>query len=210
MPLFPRIPIFSRTTILRRKKRSKGQKKKTLTSHLPSVTIAAILRTTSVHNTPEHQQDPTYHFVDRGVWTLLEANLGIISACLPILKHPLTRLFPRLFSTTTTPTTNTSHNNHATTAASSNLTPHHLDPDPNNTANHWPTNPSAMHNRYHHASRFWRHSLSRHEPAGISRSGVRAGRSSDEHRIVGGTSLKGSSDGMIELEERRPVSSLGG
>ena len=36
-------------------------------------------------------------FIHRGVWTLIEANTGIICACLPMLKHPLTILFPRIF-----------------------------------------------------------------------------------------------------------------
>lgn len=36
-------------------------------------------------------------FIQRGVWTLIEANTGIICACLPMLKHPLTIFFPRMF-----------------------------------------------------------------------------------------------------------------
>ena len=34
------------------------------------------------------------------MWTLIEANLGIITACLPVLKQPLGHLFPRLFGST--------------------------------------------------------------------------------------------------------------
>ncbi len=37
------------------------------------------------------------HFIPRGVWTLIEANTGIICACLPMLKQPLMILFPRIF-----------------------------------------------------------------------------------------------------------------
>lgn len=34
------------------------------------------------------------------MWTLIEANLGIISACLPVLKRPMSKLFPRIFGST--------------------------------------------------------------------------------------------------------------
>lgn len=44
---------------------------------------------------------PTGSFIRRGVWTLIEANTGIICACLPMLKQPLTIIFPRLFRGTT-------------------------------------------------------------------------------------------------------------
>lgn len=40
-------------------------------------------------------------FIPRSIWTLIEANMGIICACLPILKGPLVRLFPRVFQGTT-------------------------------------------------------------------------------------------------------------
>ena len=39
-------------------------------------------------------------FIHRGVWTLIEANTGIICACLPMLKVPLTIIFPRIFRAT--------------------------------------------------------------------------------------------------------------
>lgn len=56
-----------------------------------SVTVASILRTTAVSNSLENQQDITYSFITRGVWTLIEANLGIICACLTVLGRPFTR-----------------------------------------------------------------------------------------------------------------------
>jgi hypothetical protein len=65
-----------------------------------SVTGTSILRTTSVEDSLKNQADITWNFIERGVWTLIEANLGIINACLPVLKQPLGRLFPRLFGTT--------------------------------------------------------------------------------------------------------------
>lgn len=68
-----------------------------------SVTVTSILRTTSVSNSLEKKSDITYNFIDRGIWTLTETNLGIISACLLVLKQPLGRLFPRLFGSSAKP-----------------------------------------------------------------------------------------------------------
>lgn len=62
-----------------------------------SVTITSIMRATAVSNSLRNREDLTWNFITRGIWTLIEANAGIISACLPILKQPLGRLFPRLF-----------------------------------------------------------------------------------------------------------------
>jgi hypothetical protein len=39
----------------------------------------------------------TGSFIARSTWTLIEANTGIICACLPLLKWPLTLLFPYMF-----------------------------------------------------------------------------------------------------------------
>ena len=65
-----------------------------------SVTITSILRTTSVSNSLANKSDITYNFIQRGMWTLIECNLGIISACLPVLRQPLARFFPRMFGST--------------------------------------------------------------------------------------------------------------
>ncbi|KAM0268244.1 hypothetical protein ACHAQH_010021 [Verticillium albo-atrum] len=64
------------------------------------VTITSILRTTSVQNSLKNKEDITWNFIERGMWTLVEANLGIISACLPVLKQPMAKLFPRVFGST--------------------------------------------------------------------------------------------------------------
>ncbi|KAH7122027.1 hypothetical protein B0J13DRAFT_599213 [Dactylonectria estremocensis] len=64
------------------------------------VTITSILRTTSVQNSLKNKEDITYNFIERGMWTLIEANLGIISACLPVLKRPMGKIFPRVFGST--------------------------------------------------------------------------------------------------------------
>jgi hypothetical protein len=51
-----------------------------------------------VHN----QQDHTWNFIRRGVWTLVEANLGIICACLIVLRKPLARFISSVLGTTST------------------------------------------------------------------------------------------------------------
>jgi hypothetical protein len=43
------------------------------------------------------------------VWSVVEANTGIICACLPMLKQPLSILFPRLFKSKSTTTYSDSH-----------------------------------------------------------------------------------------------------
>lgn len=60
-----------------------------------SVLIAGVIRTTVVHSSLANQADVTYSFIPRGIWTLIEANLGIISACLPILKKPFNTCMSR-------------------------------------------------------------------------------------------------------------------
>jgi hypothetical protein len=69
-------------------------------SSICSVTATSIVRLTSVSNSLKNKSDETYNFVTRGIWTTLEANLGIISACLPTLKKPMGRVFPMLFGST--------------------------------------------------------------------------------------------------------------
>jgi hypothetical protein len=54
------------------------------------VVFAGIMRTTAVSNSFANKSDITWDFIPRGIWTLIEANLGIICACLPILKGPFT------------------------------------------------------------------------------------------------------------------------
>lgn len=52
-----------------------------------------------VHSSLANQADVTYNFIPRGIWTLIEANLGIISACLPILKKPFNACMSRTIGT---------------------------------------------------------------------------------------------------------------
>ncbi|TQV96671.1 hypothetical protein V2A60_002944 [Cordyceps javanica] len=63
------------------------------------VTTTSILRTTSVQNSLKNRMDITFNFITRGIWTLVEANLGIIIPCLVIIKQPLGILLPRMFGT---------------------------------------------------------------------------------------------------------------
>jgi hypothetical protein len=52
----------------------------------------SILRTTSVSESLKNQSDITYSFVPWGIWTLVEANLGIITSCLIVLKKPMSQI----------------------------------------------------------------------------------------------------------------------
>ncbi|KAL9484084.1 hypothetical protein ACSS6W_002873 [Trichoderma asperelloides] len=61
------------------------------------VTVTSILRAVSVQNSLANKSDNTWSFIDRGIWTLIEANSGIIGACLPALRQPLARTFPHIF-----------------------------------------------------------------------------------------------------------------
>ncbi|KAK2763950.1 hypothetical protein FQN54_009569 [Arachnomyces sp. PD_36] len=67
------------------------------------VCVTSIIRTTVVAQTTADggKKDITWDFIPRSIWTLIEANMGIICACLPILKGPIVRFFPRVFQATT-------------------------------------------------------------------------------------------------------------
>jgi hypothetical protein len=45
-----------------------------------------------VSESVKNQSDITYSFIPRGIWTLVEANLGIITSCLVVLKKPMSRV----------------------------------------------------------------------------------------------------------------------
>lgn len=67
-----------------------------LFSQSSSVCVTSILRMTTLDNS-SRARDQTYGTLTSTVWTAIEANTGIICACLPMLKSPLATLFPRLF-----------------------------------------------------------------------------------------------------------------
>ncbi|KAH8716012.1 hypothetical protein HC256_004799 [Beauveria bassiana] len=60
-----------------------------------SVTITSILRTTSVQHPLKNRMDITFDFITRGIWTLIEANLGTIIPCLVVLRQELVVVSPR-------------------------------------------------------------------------------------------------------------------
>ena len=61
-----------------------------------SVCITSIFRVTTLQPSST-SPDQIYGTLISTIWTTIEANTGIICACLPMLKKPLTMLFPRLF-----------------------------------------------------------------------------------------------------------------
>ncbi|PLB50436.1 hypothetical protein P170DRAFT_381115, partial [Aspergillus steynii IBT 23096] len=60
------------------------------------VCITSILRITTLDIATSYL-DITWNSIDSSKWTVIESNLGIISACLPALRRPLAFLSPRLF-----------------------------------------------------------------------------------------------------------------
>jgi hypothetical protein len=60
--------------------------------------VTSILRVTAVANSVRNQKEQTWNFIERGMWTLIEANLGIICTCVPALRQLVKRLFPSMFS----------------------------------------------------------------------------------------------------------------
>ncbi|KAI9821279.1 MAG: hypothetical protein M1827_004015 [Pycnora praestabilis] len=62
------------------------------------VCVTSIVRTTTL-NVSAKTPDPTWNDINSTTWTVVEANVGIVCACLPILKQPLQAIFPRIFST---------------------------------------------------------------------------------------------------------------
>ena len=71
-----------------------------ITLDLPALSVCAttIIRTTTLAESAK-SKDPTWGVIPATVWSVVEANTGTICACLPMLRQPLSRLFPRLFST---------------------------------------------------------------------------------------------------------------
>ncbi|KAF9249413.1 hypothetical protein DTO013E5_2769 [Penicillium roqueforti] len=60
------------------------------------VCVTSIMRTVAVSQTSTGL-DQSWDFIPRSVWTLVECNMGIICACLPMMRRPLSFLFPWLF-----------------------------------------------------------------------------------------------------------------
>ncbi|KAL9020024.1 MAG: hypothetical protein Q9185_002712 [Variospora sp. 1 TL-2023] len=58
------------------------------------VTASSVVRVTAVANSTHNLSDITWNFVPRGIWTLIEANTGIICASLPMLYKPAAVFLP--------------------------------------------------------------------------------------------------------------------
>lgn len=58
--------------------------------------MTSILRLTAL-NAGSKNKDQTSGTLNSTIWSTIEANTGIICACLPMLKSPLARLLPRYF-----------------------------------------------------------------------------------------------------------------
>ncbi|KAH1544943.1 hypothetical protein KXV92_003685 [Aspergillus fumigatus] len=59
--------------------------------------ITSVLRITTLNVATNHL-DTTWNSIGSSMWTVIESNLGIVCACLPALRRPLSFFFPRLFS----------------------------------------------------------------------------------------------------------------
>ncbi|KAJ4302366.1 hypothetical protein N0V88_002510 [Collariella sp. IMI 366227] len=131
------------------------------------VTITSILRITSVQNSLHNRQDQTWNFIERGIWTLVEANLGIISACLPVLKHPSPCSSPPLRQ----------HLKSSTAALGlvlrrrRSLLPHRQPPSTNNTTTNHTSSQAACDQPNHANPRFWRAPLKTEVNVSISAAG---------------------------------------
>ena len=66
-----------------------------------SVCATSIIRTTTLPASAQ-SPDPTWGIIPATIWSVVEANTGTICACLPMLKQPLSVLFPRLFPSRST------------------------------------------------------------------------------------------------------------
>ncbi|EAU37567.1 predicted protein [Aspergillus terreus NIH2624] len=60
------------------------------------VCVTSIIRTTTLAESAE-STDPTSGPIPATIWSVIEANVGIICACLPVYKQPLQYLLPKLF-----------------------------------------------------------------------------------------------------------------
>ncbi|RHZ52698.1 hypothetical protein CDV55_103566 [Aspergillus turcosus] len=62
------------------------------------VCITSIIRTTTLaESASDKNKDPTSGPIPATIWSVIEANVGIICACLPVYHQPLQWCLPRLF-----------------------------------------------------------------------------------------------------------------
>ena len=73
-----------------------------------SVCVTSVLRMTTL-DVASKSTDQTYGTLLSTTWTTVEANTGIICACMPMLRGPLTWIFPRLFASNTNSANSSGH-----------------------------------------------------------------------------------------------------
>lgn len=78
------------------------------------VIITSVLRMTTL-NTTSKTPDPTFE-IGATMWTILELNIAIVCACLPMCRMPLAKLFPKIFPSTGSSHPNTTAFTHAGTS----------------------------------------------------------------------------------------------
>ncbi|KAJ5305978.1 hypothetical protein N7508_004993 [Penicillium antarcticum] len=61
------------------------------------VCVTTIVRTTTLVQSAENS-DSTSGPLPATIWSVIEANTGIICTCLPVFRHPLQYLFPKFFA----------------------------------------------------------------------------------------------------------------
>ncbi|KAI5456755.1 hypothetical protein BGZ63DRAFT_517585 [Mariannaea sp. PMI_226] len=64
------------------------------------VTVVSILRLRSLVALGSNSQNPTWEYLEASKWSTIEINVGIICACMPIIRLMLVRAFPKLLGTT--------------------------------------------------------------------------------------------------------------
>ncbi|KAK2834974.1 hypothetical protein FQN49_006730 [Arthroderma sp. PD_2] len=67
------------------------------------VCLISIIRTTTFPQSSE-PVDVTYNFVFNAMWAIVEVNSAIICGCMPLIRQPLSILFPRVFGRSPHPT----------------------------------------------------------------------------------------------------------
>jgi hypothetical protein len=78
-----------------------------------SVTFASIYRATTIAASAS-DPDPTWGPIPATIWSVLEANAGIICACLPMLRSPFVQFFKPIFGRSWKGTTKPDRSYHLT------------------------------------------------------------------------------------------------
>ncbi|KAI1964849.1 hypothetical protein LOZ58_001540 [Ophidiomyces ophidiicola] len=63
----------------------------------PSVCATSIIRVTTVAGS-DKEKDPLWIPAPLAIWSVIEVNTGIVCACMPMIRQPLSLFFPKVFS----------------------------------------------------------------------------------------------------------------